>query len=460
MSYTAPPHGFRTFIALWASQSVSSFGTLLTFFALNIWLVQEVYPLPEQQPQLGWALAATGLAIGFPATLITPIAGAMADRLDRKRIMLTMDLVSGTIMALTTYLILSGQMQIWLMLMLLSGLSVSYAFHRVAFDTSYAMLVSDEQLPRANGMMETAYSLGEFLSPAAAAALIALPVLAQQGALPGGLGNLLAGISNGTALVMAIDTATFFLAATVLAFLTIPSPKRADLAQGGAKKPSIWSDVRFGAVYIWRRRPLLLLLLTVAIWNILTKMGVFLPVLVKVQLAADWALRSMSYEAALAAMNMAMTAGGLAGGLLISLWGGAKRNRIMVLMLSLAATGLMQIWLGFSSHLSMAMGAIFLWQFAVPFSTTHSHAIWQSQVPREMQGRVFAIRRVVAFGLLPLGQLVAGLVVGMASPGIGLAVLGALIVLLCVGMLFNPTLMRVEDREYMERLAGEAAVGD
>lgn len=460
MSYAAPKNGFRTFLVLWASQGVSAFGTALTFFAINIWLVQTVYAAPEQQAQLGWALAAVGLSAGLPSTIVTPFAGAMADRVDRKRLMMIMDLVSGAIGTVVTLLMIAGTLEVWMVLVAIAGMSMSAAFHGVAFDTSYAMLVTDEQLPRANGMMQTMWSLSTILSPAIAATIISLPILARQGLLPGSMANVLAPLQNGAALALGLDSLTFLAAAVVLAFLAIPSPKRADLAEEAGKKPTILADVRFGITYILQRRPLLWLLGTFAVVNLGLQMGVFLPLLVKFELAADWAARGFSYETAFAAMSTAMAAGGLTGGFLVSLWGGAKRNRVLVLMLAMLATGVLQVSLGFSSIFYLAIGVIFFWNFFGPVSNAHSQAIWQSQVPREMQGRVFAVRRVVAWSLGPIGQIIAGLLVGLFSPGVGMALLGGLIAVTCFGMLFNKQVMRVEDKAYLDRLAEAAAVGN
>ena len=80
---------------MWASQSVSVLGSALTFFALTIWLTQTLYPNPDQKPQLAFALAAIGLSFGLPTMIIAPIAGAWADRHDRKRTMMTMDFALG-----------------------------------------------------------------------------------------------------------------------------------------------------------------------------------------------------------------------------------------------------------------------------------------------------------------------------------------------------------------------------
>lgn len=455
MSYVAPPGGFRTFLILWASQSFSVFGTALTLFAINIWLVKEVYPLPEQQPQLAWSLAAVGLAMGLSSIATAPIAGAMADRMDRKRLMLATDLLNAAVMGGVAYLAGAGILEVWMVLVAAAWFGMTGAIHGSAFDTSYAMLVNDDQLPRANGMMQTMWSLSSVLSPAIAATIIALPIFAREGRIPGAVGELLEGLHSGVPLVLGIDAVTFLLAALVLSFLSIPSPRRTDLDQKGGRRSSIWADVKFGVVYIWRRKPLFWLLITYAVVNLCLPLGVFLPLIVKVDLAADWAARGFTYETALAAINTALAVGGLAGGVLISLWGGAKRKRIVVLLLSIAAGSVAQITLGLAPTLYVAIGAAFLLNFGIPIGNAHSQAIWQSQVPREMQGRVFAVRRVMAQSLAPLGQVLAGWLAGSMDPGTGLALLGGIVLLVSVGQLFNPLMMRVEDKAYLDRMAAE-----
>lgn len=89
MACPPPANGFRTFVILWASQSVSVLGTEITLSALNVRLVTVAYPQAGQQPQLAWALAAVGMAKGIASLVTTPFAGALADRLDRRRLMLS-----------------------------------------------------------------------------------------------------------------------------------------------------------------------------------------------------------------------------------------------------------------------------------------------------------------------------------------------------------------------------------
>jgi len=239
----------------------------------------------------------------------------------------------------------------------------------------------------------------------------------------------------------------------VLTFLRIPSPRSLRTGRQRGEPGSLWSDVRFGVDYIRRRPPLLWLLATFAVVNLCLPLGVFLPLLVKVNLAADWTARGMTCETALATLNTMMAAGGLVGGVLVSLWGGARRKRVVVLLVTMALGGVAQVGLGLLPGLYLAGAAAFLISFSGPMANAHSQAIWQGQVPREAQGRVFAVRRVMAQGLGPLGQVMAGWLAARLDPGAGLALLGGVIGVVAGAQFFNRQVLRVEDRDYVEGLA-------
>lgn len=455
--YEAPANGWRTFLIVWVTQSVSVFGSALTFFSVTIWLTQTLYPAPEQKAQLAFALSAVSLAFALPTVFGAPLAGAWADRHDRRRTMIAMDLANGLLSLLLMALMIAGVMNLWLMLGLVVIAATLGAFHGSAFDTSYAMLVPEKQLPRANGMMQTIWSLSGILSPAIAATIISLPGLARQGAIPGVVGRELALLQNGAPLAIAVDAVTFLLAAGALAFLSIPSPKRSDLQAGAGKRKSIWADVKEGALYIWQRRPMLWLLGTFTVANFAgAPNSVFLPLMLKFNMAADWAARGFTFEAALALVNTISGIGGLLGGLFISAWGGLKSRRIYGVVVALIIGGLAQVVYGLSPMLFVTAAMMFVMSAMVPIMNAHSQTIWQTQTPRELQGRVFAVRRLIAQFTWPLSTAMAGLVGGIFNPGSVVALLGAVLVIFCIGQFFNPYLLRVEDRDYMERLAAQA----
>jgi MFS family permease len=458
MSYQAPPNGFRTFVVVWATQSVSVFGTALTFFATTIWLTQVLYPRPDQKADLALALSGISLAFALPTVFAAPLAGAWADRHDRKRTMMAMDFLSGCVSLVLATLIFTGVLQLWTLLALTLVYASFGAFHNSAFDTSYVMIVPEPQLPRANGMMQTIWSLSGILSPAIAAAIISLPALARQGIIAGTLGAGLGRIADGSSLAIGVDAVTFFLAAGVLPFLFIPSPSRTDV-QAGRLQKSIWADVKEGAFYIWHRRPMLWLLGTFTVANFVgSPIGVFMPLIVKFNLAPDWAARGFSYETALALLTSIGGIGGVVGGFLISAWGGLKSRRVYGVVVSMIINGIAGVLYGLSGILYLTAAMAFIAEAMVPIMNAHSQAIWQAQTPRELQGRVFAVRRVIAQFTWPLSTALAGWVAGIFNPGLVMALMSALFVLFCIGQMFNPSLLRVEDKAWLDELATQRAV--
>lgn len=426
---------------------------------MNIWLTTRVYPAYEQKSLLAWALSAISIAYAVPVLVLGPLAGAWVDRHDRRRTMIVMDAVSACLGLLLLCLLLMNRLEIWSLCLILVGYSSAAAFHGAAFDTSYAMLVSEKQLPRANGMMQSIWALSGILSPALAAMLISLPTLSRNGSIAGVIGRFLARISDGTVLTVGINVLTFTVAAITLLFLAIPSPKRTDLVSAvGKKKKSIWKDILEGADFIWRRPPLLWLLITFLVANLASApYGVLQPMLVKFNLAADWSARGFSYETALAFLGTVSGIGGVIGGVLMSTWGGLKKKRVLAILIPMALEGIVQIVFGVTSHFYVAIAMALIISLWLPIMNAHSQSIWQSQTPHELQGRVFAVRRLIAQCMGPVGTAMAGWAGGIFEPGAVLAVMGALVTAVCLGqLLFNPAILRVEDKAYLDQLAASA----
>jgi MFS family permease len=450
--YQAPPNGWRTFLVVWATQSISVIGSALTFFSVTIWLTTTLYPTEAQKPQLAWALSAISLAFAIPTVFVAPIAGAYVDRHDRKWTMIAMDVANGCLSTLIVTLIALHRLNI-VVLAVIEALAAAFgAFHQAAFDTSYAMIVPEEKLPRANGMMQTIFALSGIVSPGLAATLIALPALARQGNLPA-FASLVGRIDDGTALAIGIDAVTFFLAAVVPVFLFIPSPRRTDLQTPLGEKKSLWADVWEGALYIWHRRSFLWLLGTFTVANFATGALVLQPLLVKFQLAPDWSARGFTLESALALLATVGSLGGVVGGVAISAWGGLKRKRVYGVLVALIFAGLGFVVFGASRRLFLSAGAAFFMQGLIPFMNSHSQTIWQTQTPRELQGRVFSVRRLIAQFSWPMSTFLMGALASRFDPGAIIITLGAIVTIWCVIGLFNPYLLRVEDREWIEAQA-------
>jgi hypothetical protein len=264
-------------------------------------------------------------------------------------------------------------------------------------------------------------------------------------------------LRDGTPLAIGVDAVTFFAASVTLLFLRVPSPRRSDLSADGRLNKSIWADVREGARYIWRRRPLLWLLAMFTVTNFAgTPAFVLQPLLVKFDLVADWAARGLTFETALALLGSAMGAGGILGGFLISAWGGLKTRRVLGVVAPMIVAGVAQAALGLTPMLYLAAAMYFIMDGMTPFMNAHSQAIWQTQTPRELQGRVFAVRTMIAWVTIPLSTVLAGWAGGAFRPGMVVAVLGGVMALFCMAQLFNPTLRRVEDKAWLDQMAARA----
>ncbi|ACO45605.1 MFS transporter [Deinococcus deserti] len=441
---------WRTFLRLWASQALSVLGSGLSGFALNIYLTQTMFPLENQRAQLAGALSLTALGWTVAAIAGGPLAGALADRWDRRRMMITCDVLGAALLLGLTGLILAGTPPVWALVVFTTLLGLVGTFHGSAFDTSYSALVPRERLPRANGMMQTLWSLSGLLSPALAALLIGLPALARKSDGP----QWLSGWSNGVPLALLIDAVSFGVAALVIWRLSLPSPKRADLQGPAAQNTSLGQDMRFGWSYIFARRPLLHLLLTFAVVNLMTSgVGVLHPLLVKFTLVGDIQTQGLSTETALATLWTAMSAGGLVGGLLISVWGGLKRQRVLGVLVPMVLAGAAHALSGAAGTLYLTAACIAAFGLMTPIMNAHSQSIWQSQVPPEMQGRVFSVRRLIAQFTSPLATAAAGLLGAHTSPGLILLWSGVVMLAVSGLQLLNPALRRVDELPAVSRPA-------
>lgn len=439
--YTPPPDGFRTFLIMWATQSASFVGTQVTFFALNIWMAQTLYPLASQKAQLAGALSATTLAFALSSVFGAPFAGAWADRHDRRRMMIGADLAAGVLSFVLVMALARGSLALPVLIVLMLGYGFASAIHAGSFDTSYAMLVSREQLPRANAMMSMVFGLGGIIAPGIAATLIALPGFARHGGWPWPFA-LLAGVRHGAAVAISVDMVTFFVAALILFGLRIGSPQR----DAGRPRTSMWAELREGGAFLARQRALLALVGLFALANLaFAFFAVLSTLLVKFDFAPDWTRRGLSFEGALALFTTIGGAGGIAGGVLMSVWGGLKQRRVLGVLVPLAVMGLAQIAVGLAPSLLFASGALAVLEAMVPFANAHSMAIWQSLTPHELQGRVLATRRMIGQGTYPLGTAIAGWAAGVYDAGAVTAVFGALLLLLTVSQFFNVALLRAED---------------
>lgn len=143
----------RTFFIVWAGQLVSLVGTNLTGFGLSIYVFQETGSVTQ--------LATVMLASQLPQILITPFAGALVDRWDRRKAMILADAGAGAGTIALVLLYLTGSLALWNIAIAVAISGMFQAFQWPAYSAAMAVLVPKEHFGRASGLVQMAEALGQ-----------------------------------------------------------------------------------------------------------------------------------------------------------------------------------------------------------------------------------------------------------------------------------------------------------
>ncbi len=368
---TRPPTGMLAFTLVWIGQLVSILATQMTQFALTIWVYENTH-----------SVTALGLVQVFfitPFLLISPVAGAMVDRYNRKLMMMVSDLGAGLATIALLILQAAGLLQVWHLYAAALVTGIFNAFQWPAYSASITLMVPKEQYGRANGM----WSLTE-MGPGVLAPLLA---------------GALLGVIHLTG-IMLIDVVTFILAILVLAAVHVPNPART--AEGKAGEGSIWRESIYGFGYILRRPSLLGLQLVFLLGNLFA--GIAFVVVAPLILT-----RTNNNEVIYGTVQSVAAVGGVLGGITMSTWGGFKRRVHGVLLGWLASSLVGFVLFGLGQTLVIWSVAAFMGTFFGPLINGSNQAIWQAKVAPDVQGRVFAARRLIAWLTNPISPLIGGL---------------------------------------------------
>jgi len=438
------PKGMKTFLTIWIGQLISMVGSGLTDFALGVWMYEQT---GQATP-----FALTVLFSSLPRVLLAPIAGSLADRWNRKRIMILTDTASALVTLAVVVLLFSGQLAVWHIYLIALIHSIFGAFQEPAYRASVVMLVSKENLGRANGLAQAGHALEVLIAPLLAGGL--LQVIGMRG-------------------IILIDFVTFFFAVGALLIVRIPQPEVTP-SEAKSRAETVWNDARFGWRYLRERVGLLGLVLYFAMVNFLLN---FAMVLLGPMILA------FSSTSALGAAQMAGGLGMLGGSLLMSAWGGPKRRIHGVIgFIALVAVGLVVMGL-YPSSLLIIAGAV-LMMFSVPLASGASQAISQSKIDPAAQGRTSATTSMISRSMMPIAYLSAGPLadrvfepmmreggalantflgqIGGTGPGRGIGLLlvssGLLLLVVTALAYANPRIRLIEDElpDYAQDEAGEA----
>ena len=398
------------FFTIWSGQALSLFGSALVQFSLIWWLTQK-------------SGSATVLAIAvlvgmLPQIVIGPFAGALVDRWNRRVIMIVADSTIALFSLLLAYLFATGRVQIWHIYAIMAVSALGGAFHFPAMSASTPLMVPKEQLTRINGLNQALQGINSLAAPPIGALL--LSILPTQG-------------------ILLIDVGTALLAVLPLLFIPIPQPQRHAELQAQTMKLSLMQDVRDALAYI-RSIPGFTAIIFMALFlNFLLVPTTALTPLLITKHFGKGAIE-------LGLMESVMGVGIIAGGILLSIWGGFKKKIVtsMIGIVGLGA-GVLLIGLAPAKLFALAIAGSILLGLGIPIANGPIGALLQTIVRPDMQGRVMALLNSGATAISPLGLLIAG----PFSDWMGIRVWfwagGILCVLIAASAFFRPVIMNVEN---------------
>lgn len=362
----------RTFFIIWSGQAFSLFGSELVQFAL-VWFL-------TRQTGSASVLAMASFVALLPRVLISPFIGALIDRWNRQRVMIFADLFIAGFTLVLAVIFWQNRVQVWHIYAIMFIRALGSSFHWPAMQSSTSLMVPKDQLARISGMNQTLQGILGILAPMTAALL--LDILPMQG-------------------MLAIDILTALIAITTLLFVVIPQPVKNEGVTPYAGIGGLIRDVKEGFRYLANWKGMMVLTIAATLLNFLLNPGfTFTPLLVTQHFGKG--------AVELSLVEAVFSFGMIAGGIMLSVWGGFKR-RIMTTL-----SGIMGIAVS-TAIIAVAKPSEFLWAaagmgitgFMMPITNGPISAIMQAHVEPEIQGRVFTMTNSLMSAMVPVSMLVA-----------------------------------------------------
>lgn len=359
---------YSNFLRMWFAGLISAVGSGFTGYGLGIWVFLKTGEVTKY--------SMISLVTVLPGILIGAFAGVFVDYFNRKKTMITCDAICLTLSATIFWLIHTDKLEIWHLYILLSIISLLAAVRWTAYASSIVVTVEEDKLQSANGLDQFTNAASQILPPV----LAALIVKSRWG----------------VQCVILIDTLSYLVSLILIPTVKInyKPPQR-----NGEKVFSIFmKQFKVGLNFLWERKPLLGLLGYMALLNYISG-GVsvlFSPMIL-----------SFTTQKALSIIMTFAGVGMLVGSALVMV---VKR-----LELNTKTMFIFSVMFSFSTILAGAIENVvvicvagFLFFTCVAVVGSAFQYVFQKKVPTQIQGRVFAVRKVIVTSTLPLSYITLG----------------------------------------------------
>jgi MFS family permease len=408
----------RDFDLYWSGVVLSQIGTRGTL-AANLY---QVYALSGSLAKTGLVGAAQAVAL----LVLSPLGGAYADRLDRRRLLQCTQGLALTVSAVLAVLSVTGAITIWEVLVSVVLTTAAATFDQPARNALIPALVPPQQLPKAFALLNPSREFAVLTGPALSGLLIA---------------------ASGPGLMYLVDAVTYAILIIDLALIRV-----ADLP-GAPRDESVWRQIADGFVFVRRRRIVWMMMSLDLSATLFSSYRVVLPALALHRLhmgATGYGL-----------LSSAPSLGALVATYVVFRLVGRSHRLGPVLLTSTIVYGLSAILLARAGDVPLVVLALLLLGACDAMATTIRQAAVQLETPHELRGRITAIYQMASKGGPALGDTLMGSAAGALGPSVSL-VLGGVLTIAYVGAFMgrdNPVRRYAGAAEPAAR-SGEAMAGD
>lgn len=395
---------FRDFRLFWFGLVVSNIGSWMQIYGLG-WLVVQL-AIRDGAPQLApFYLGLVGLARAVPGLAFGLVGGAVADRADRRRLLMVTQISAAIVAFVLAILTITERINIVEVVLISALNSIIFSFDAPTRQAMVPRLVTDRELMSAIGLNSAAFNGATLVGPLIGGVLI----------IPFGVGGL-----------MLINAITYLaVVAALIAIAPQPSEVR--------RRLSMLASIREGLAYI-RRDPVLRWVVLLTITTALFTRPYIQLLPAEAQLLGVGALE-------LSWLLAASGVGALAGALVTASLGGWKRRGALLIGSAIAHGALLAVFAEQRSLIG-AMVFIGLTSFAVMVFLGMANTLMQTRTPDHLRGRAMSVHTMVFMGFMPLGQMLLGSLGTVAGIDTAFLAGGIVVVAISVFALLRATALR------------------
>jgi len=370
---------YRDFRLFWFGLAVSNIGSWMQTYGLG-WLVVQL-AIRDGVPQLApFYLGLVGLARAIPGLAFGLFGGAVADRADRRRLLIVTQTSAATVAAVLAVLTITEHVNIVEVVLMSALNSMIFSFDAPTRQAMVPRLVDEPQLMSAIGLNSAAFNGATLIGPLVGGVLI----------VPFGVGGL-----------MLVNAISYFAVVAALVLMA-PQPSGSE----GARSRSMLESIREGVSYV-RREPVLR-------WVVVLSIATALFTRPYIQLLPAEATVLGVGAVELSFLLAASGAGALGGALATAALGGWKRRGLLLVSAAFLHGTLLTAF-GTQRTLVGAMLFVGLTSFFVMVFLGMANTLMQTRTPDHLRGRAMSVYSIVFMGFMPLGQMVLGSVGSLAG---------------------------------------------